>query len=331
MQKNPNARDLDRKEKISQLKVVLNSDSPSSRMEGKFYNWAEIFSKDAPLALPCLLFDGDSKEQNERYHMVEFACRSASIFKSATSPLLIPFIAADGEQRNFIFKCGDDLRQDRNVVLMFKVMDYIWKSQGINFFMDETLYEVIPTGPTSGLMQMVPKCYPLSCVESFTEFFAKHKTANMKTYVHTLAAYSVATFLLGIGDRHLDNLLITERGHLFHIDFGFIFGDDPKPSFTVAPMRVNKNMIAHIPNIEELYSKIGSAFNIMRLYATVLLDITFVLFGEKGYRYLTERLRLDLDDETASLWIRGKVQESIRSVLPSINESIHKIAQYIRD
>src|SRR4051812_45591417 len=63
----------------------------------------------------------------------------------------------------------------------------------------------------------------------------------LDTFVKSTAGYCVITYILGIGDRHLENLLLTTQGHLFHIDFSFIFGRDPKP--WPPPMKFCKEMV----------------------------------------------------------------------------------------
>jgi hypothetical protein len=45
------------------------------------------------------------------------------------------------------------------------------------------------------------------------------------TFIRSLSAFSVAAYLLGLGDRHLDNWLLSERdGAIVPIDFGAVFG-----------------------------------------------------------------------------------------------------------
>jgi hypothetical protein len=55
------------------------------------------------------------------------------------------------------------------------------------------------------------------------------------------AGYCVITYILAVGDRHSENLMLTTSGHLVHIDFGFILGRDPKPM--QPPFKLSKQMV----------------------------------------------------------------------------------------
>lgn len=106
-----------------------------------------------------------------------------------------------------------------------------------------TPYKVIATGIKEGFLQFID-ALPISNILSsehrtIKEYLRKNNPSDtdkhgiaaeaMDNYVRSSAGYMIITYILGVGDRHYDNILITKCGKILHIDFGYILGRDPKP------------------------------------------------------------------------------------------------------
>ncbi|XP_041800980.1 phosphatidylinositol 4,5-bisphosphate 3-kinase catalytic subunit gamma isoform isoform X2 [Chelmon rostratus] len=141
-----------------------------------------------------------------------------------------------------IFKQGDDLRQDMLVIQTLVVMDSIWQEKSLD--LNLVPYGCISTGQNIGMIEIVRNAATIAAVQGshygttgafrndalFEWLKSKcplqeihYKT--VETFVKSCAGYCVATYVLGIGDRHNDNIMITDQGNLFHIDFGHILGN----------------------------------------------------------------------------------------------------------
>ena len=95
--------------------------------------------------------------------------------------------------------------------------------------------------------------------------------------MESLSSYSVITFLLGIGDRHLENLLIQDDGRLFHIDFGFALGEDPKP--LMPPFKIIKNMYKVFAGWfwDDFITRCVSYYLYMRRHSKIVLNLFYLL------------------------------------------------------
>uniref|UniRef100_A0A671L1H8 phosphatidylinositol-4,5-bisphosphate 3-kinase n=1 Tax=Sinocyclocheilus anshuiensis TaxID=1608454 RepID=A0A671L1H8_9TELE len=142
-----------------------------------------------------------------------------------------------------IFKNGDDLRQDMLTLQMIQLMDVLWKTEGLDLRM--LPYGCLSTGNKTGLIEVVKNSDTIANIQrnnsnsAATAAFNKDALLNwlksknpgdkldqaIEEFTLSCAGYCVATYVLGIGDRHSDNIMIRETGQLFHIDFGHFLGN----------------------------------------------------------------------------------------------------------
>uniref|UniRef100_A0A6M2DLC6 Phosphatidylinositol 3-kinase catalytic subunit type 3 n=1 Tax=Xenopsylla cheopis TaxID=163159 RepID=A0A6M2DLC6_XENCH len=278
----------------------------------------------------------------------------ASLFKSALMPSKLTFITKDNKEYVTIFKYGDDLRQDQLILQMITLMDKLLRKENLDLKL--TPYKVLATSTKHGFLQFIDSytvAEVLATEGSIQAFFRKyhpHETAPygiapeiMDTYIRSCAGYCVITYLLGVGDRHLDNLLLTTSGKLFHIDFGYILGRDPKP--LPPPMKLSKEMVeamggAHSEHHQEFRKLCYTAFLHLRRHANLMLNLfslmvdasvpDIALEPDKAVKKVQDKLRLDLGDEEAVLYMQNLLDLSVTAVMAALVEQLHKFAQYWR-
>uniref|UniRef100_H3B8M2 Phosphatidylinositol 3-kinase catalytic subunit type 3 n=1 Tax=Latimeria chalumnae TaxID=7897 RepID=H3B8M2_LATCH len=278
----------------------------------------------------------------------------ATLFKSALMPAKLIFKAEDGGKYPVIFKHGDDLRQDQLILQIISLMDKLLRKESLDLKL--TPYKVLATSTKHGFMQFiqsVPVAEVLGTEGSIQNFFRKHAPSEkgpygisaevMDTYVKSCAGYCVITYILGVGDRHLDNLLLTKTGKLFHIDFGYILGRDPKP--LPPPMKLSKEMVEGMggtqsDQYQEFRKQCYTAFLHLRRYSNLILNLfalmvdanipDIALEPDKTVKKVQDKFRLDLSDEEAVHYMQSLIDESVNALFAAVVEQIHKFAQYWR-
>ena len=273
-------------------------------------------------------------------------------FLSSSGP---PGCDSPSLEYNVIFKHGDDLRQDQLILQTITLMDKLLRRENLDLKL--TPYRVLATSTRHGFVQYVDS---MSLAEvranegSIQNFFRRVAPSPdspfgiqpevMDTYVRSCAGYCVITYLLGVGDRHLDNLLLTKTGKLFHIDFGYILGRDPKP-MPPPPMKLTREMVEAMGGtVSELYREFlnlsHTAFLHLRRHSNLILNLfslmvdanvpDIALEPDKTVKKVHDKFRLDLSDEEAVHYIQNLIEISTSDVMAVLVEQIHKIAQYWR-
>ena len=240
-------------------------------------------------------------------------------------------------------------------------MDHCLKRVGLDLKL--TIYGVLTTSPKSGFMEFVcaEDGSPSSAIElldtSILEYLRQNQPdpsaelgvsrEGMDTFASSMAGYAVLTYILAVGDRHLGNLLMLPDGRMCHIDFGFVFGDDPKKKFVnPPPFRITKGMVDAMGGQKgEVFQQVFcrkalGAFKELRNNAVLVLSLLRLMKDsgiealadnrEAKLKTVEDRFRLDLDDDEACAFFAGMIQESMAHVGIQILEGFHFLARTMR-
>ena len=281
-----------------------------------------------------------------------------TVFKSAKSPVKYDFKVTpdtksfnnneDKEHISIMFKYGDDLRQDQLVLQMINYMDSLLKKIHLDY--EFTIYKTLATSKSDGFVEFVPNSKTIyDIIRSkpmkdyyFCELSNKNEaTLNKKleSYINSCAGYCVVTFLLGIGDRHLENLMIDKNGRLFHIDFGYILGRDPKPM--PPPIKLCKEMVECMggkgsKNFLDFQQKCVNAYWVLRENARVIVNMFYLMIDSgipelnniDNLKKLHEKFVPQKNKQEAANYILDNLKESVDALMPVVMETFHAWAQY---
>lgn len=164
--------------------------------------------------------------------------------------------------------------------------------------------------------------------------------AQMSNFIKSTAAYSVATYLLGVGDRHGENLLFRPDGKMFHIDFGWCFGKDPKP---MAPkMKVSKDLVKAMggeesEGFERYINYVAEIFCMLRKDVYIIISLLYMLKGggmthldsaaESQFYVIEDKYQLSLEKDAAIYYILDVVKSSMKAITGQVIDVFHRLTQ----
>ena len=154
---------------------------------------------------------------------------------------------------------------------------------------------------------------------------------KIELFTESLAAYSVMTYVLKIGDRHDNNILVTRDGHLLHIDYGFILGDVTKP-FT-PPLKLSREMVDTIDpenGLQKICDWACPAFNSLRKRARLILVLIELMFTAPLECFQQNPMRR-LSQVENSLLLNCTEIEAINSLQATFSESLSSKMQVLWD
>mmetsp|Transcript_19437 Transcript_19437/g.32075 ORF Transcript_19437/g.32075 Transcript_19437/m.32075 type:complete len:826 (-) Transcript_19437:377-2854(-) len=229
---------------------------------------------------------------------------------------------------------------------MMELFNYLWRNSWMHgHTVPQALhYTVVPGGEKWGFIECIKdaksvKDFDFSTVErlnarSIKDPIAQHKVTK---FLKTVVGGLVAGHVLGLRDRHSDNILISEGYKFYHIDFKHCFNLQTKvvdaPSMVI-PKGLHK-LLLNMRYWDKFLDQCVEAFTVLRRSNEHLIHISQLIFAgqvdpdviEKSY---INSFYLGTTESKAKAMFKNHVRDLPGSLSSKIKEFVHANSPNLR-
>jgi phosphatidylinositol 3-kinase len=234
---------------------------------------------------------------------------------------------------------------------VIRMMDIVLRDAGLP--LNILTYRVLPTSRNSGFIEIVPHAHTVYDIEiklksTLQKFILDRNRSDtvgdiFDRFSSSMAAYSLVCYILALGDRHKNNIMVREDGTLFHIDYGYILGKDASLKSTIAPyMRITQEMKDAMggedsPEYKKFQERCVKGFSILRKWTSVFCNMMMPLVNssppilgenfEQLKSIIQDRFRPDSLPSEATNALTAAIQKSNEHTGGKAIDTLHRIAK----
>ena len=256
-------------------------------------------------------WEGATLPSQPDVRILDILSDAVTMKRSSSNPVVIPCVCENARGKRFV-QCY--LMKQESVLADCAVEELCSMIKFLSSIEDKVAmlitYDVLPLSPTSGMITVVPGCVTLGRLraegQSITNYILENNNdesvqALKSRFLGSCAATSVISTIMCVGDRHLDNLLLTRKGELFGVDFAYLCGAEPLgKEFLGSSLRLTPQIIEFLGGVGSVHynmfkSVAGDVFNLCRRY----LPILYVIMRSLVYDEITTDYALREQIESA--------------------------------
>lgn len=248
---------------------------------------------------------------------------------------------------NFLIKKDSKLRKEQLVSCMIQSLLYKLNRHDIT---SKKYDDVIPTYQVKmltndmGVIEFVENSVTIREIEvkglTLTQYVTTCNDQEMvettkDKYSNSLAVSSSLSYLLGLTDRHMDNIMINKKGQIFNIDYEYLFENPGTGIINCPNIKITAQMIDLLGGLDhnrckDFINYLVEVYDIFRSYRHIIIHYYEIMNNEKLVNWLFIKNKLE-SRFLANIKSKNDITNILLNEIKTSNSIIHRASDKLHN